>query len=208
MKTKEDMGGWFEFNPIADLDNPAETLGQAVPIITLLDRFDIDYVQTNHDQYKVRCLFHKDGQERNPSMYVYAATSSYHCFSCQANGNIVDLMAKLMGYSGTPGTLGYNKAIQELCLMAGITSGESAVQFVPAPKRKPEETLEYWVLRTGQEIRKHLKTKEGRKGYEGWNAWADARFKRMDKMLDSGDDDQWEKAKKYYEVTLKQIRGA
>lgn len=198
------MNNWFDFDPVIDIDDPNETLGQAIPMTAILDRFNIDYTPTGQNQYKTLCLWHEDS---NPSLYIYEATHSYHCFACQANGTLITLMSKLMGYTGTSGTLGYNLAIKELCMMAGITSGESLVQFTPPPKRKPEESIEYWVIRAGQEIRKHLKTKEGRKGYDSWSVWADAKFKRMDRMLDCGDDELWEKAKQLYDVTVKQIRG-
>jgi hypothetical protein len=203
----DDMSRWFEFDPAVDIDSPNEVLGQAIPILTLLDKFNIDYAPTGPDQYKVRCLWHSGGEERTPSLYIYEATNSFHCFGCQANGGVVEFMARCMGSSGCPGTLGYNLAIKELCKMAGITSGESVAQFVTPPKRKPEETIDYWVLRAGNEIRRHLKTKEGRKDYDEWNSWANKRFKWFDSALDSGDNDKWERVKKYYDATLKQIRG-
>jgi CHC2 zinc finger len=200
----DDMSGWNTFDPALDIDNPNEVLGQAIPILTLLDRFNIDYTPAGQDQYKTLCLWHDDS---NPSLNIYEKTNSYFCWSCRANGGLVEFMARCMGSSGCPGTLGYNRAISELCRMAGITSGESVAQFIAPPKRKPEETIDYWVVRAGNEIRKHLQTKEGNKGYDAWNAWADSHFKRLDCMLDSGKNDQWEKAKKYYDAILKQIRG-
>jgi hypothetical protein len=201
---KDDMSGWFKFDPISDVDNPAETLGQAVPILDIFDRFNIDYALTGQDQYKTLCLWHEDS---NPSLQIYEATHSYFCWVCHKSGNVIDLIAKLMGYEGTPGTLGYNMAIKELCLMAGITSGESVIQFTPPPKRQPEETIEYYIMNASDEIRKFLKVKQGKRGYSEWEAWSTLKFKKMDKMLDQATDDNWEKAKKLYDLILRQMKG-
>jgi len=200
-----DMNGWFKFIPFIDIDNPNEVLGQAVPILSLMDKFGIEYAPSSKDQYKTLCLWHDDS---NPSLSIYENTNSYYCWSCHTSGGVIEFMMRMMGHKvENCGGRWYNEAIEELAKMAGITSGECVANFTPPPKRKPEETLEFWIIRAGDEIRKHLQTKEGKRGFEGWNAWAESRFKRMDKMLDSGDDDKWEKAKKYYEITIKQIKG-
>lgn len=38
---------------------------------------------------KVHCVFHED---RNPSMKVYDGSGGYHCFVCNANGDVIDFV--------------------------------------------------------------------------------------------------------------------
>ncbi len=33
-----------------------------------------------------RCPFHKNGQEKNPSLSIHASRGSFHCFACGASG--------------------------------------------------------------------------------------------------------------------------
>lgn len=40
---------------------------------------------------KVHCMFHED---RNPSMKVYDGSGGYHCFVCNANGDVIDFVQK------------------------------------------------------------------------------------------------------------------
>lgn len=45
---------------------------------------------------KVVCLFHDD---KNASMHIYG--SRYHCFSCQADGDVIDITMKMKNCSFT-----------------------------------------------------------------------------------------------------------
>lgn len=62
-----------------------------------------------------RCPFHDD---RNPSMKLY--DDHYHCFGCQATGDVVALTAKLL--SATP-----MEAAQKLAADFGIREGRPSV---------------------------------------------------------------------------------
>jgi hypothetical protein len=42
--------------------------------------------------YCANCVFH---EEKNPSLFLYPETSSYHCFGCQAHGDTISLLMKL-----------------------------------------------------------------------------------------------------------------
>jgi DNA primase len=187
---------WDDFVPWADFENPNEAL-KSVRLIDLLDRFQVEYFGIGGTQYKARCPFHADGQERTPSFCIYDDTNSYHCFGCAANGGIVEFVARQLGYATpTQGSLGYNLAVEELCKIAGITSGDSVV-VAPVKKRLPEETVEFYVSALGIDIREFLKTKANKTSYTQWCAWAQEQFNKLDLMLDRIDDDNWAKAKQY-----------
>ncbi len=46
---------------------------------------------------KVRCPFHKDGQERTPSLHVYTGDGGWFCWPCQAGGDIYTFGGLLYG---------------------------------------------------------------------------------------------------------------
>lgn len=50
-----------------------------------------DFIQVNRLN-KTICLFHND---KNPSMHIYKESNSYHCFSCQSHGSVIDIIMKL-----------------------------------------------------------------------------------------------------------------
>ena len=54
-------------------------------------------IQTR-DNYMICCPFHKDGQERKPSMGIHEKTGVCHCFSCGWVGSIQELVSNCFGY--------------------------------------------------------------------------------------------------------------
>ena len=49
-------------------------------------------------RFAVKCPFHKNGHERNPSLSIYP-DNSYHCYTCDAHGNnAIDFCLEL-GYT-------------------------------------------------------------------------------------------------------------
>lgn len=48
--------------------------------------------------YMVCCPFHKDGQERKPSMGIHKKTGVCHCFTCGWVGSIQELVSNCFGY--------------------------------------------------------------------------------------------------------------
>lgn len=60
-----------------------------VPITTVMDR-PAHHGQSGRDFY--HCPFH---QERTPSFVVYKDQNTYHCFGCQAHGDVIDLYMRL-----------------------------------------------------------------------------------------------------------------
>ena len=73
-------------------------------------------------QNKCRCAFHDD---TNPSMQVY--DDGYHCFSCGAHGDVIDLAAQLYGVDN-------REAIRITAELAGIAAIDNTQEY----KRKAD----------------------------------------------------------------------
>lgn len=83
----------------------------------LMTRVDIVDIIDHHVQLKKAgknftacCPFHN---EKTPSFIVFPDTQDYHCFGCQAHGNVITF---LMNYTH----LNFVDAIQELAIHAGV----------------------------------------------------------------------------------------
>ena len=64
-----------------------DAVKEAVPARTAAEFYGID-VKSNG---MARCIFHND---RNPSMKL---DRRYHCFACQADGDVINLVAGIFG---------------------------------------------------------------------------------------------------------------
>jgi hypothetical protein len=53
-------------------------------------------LKMNGDKYSAQCPFHED---KTPSFYLYPETNTYHCFGCQAHGDVINLTMQLYGLS-------------------------------------------------------------------------------------------------------------
>ena len=56
-------------------------------------------VQLHGNSIKARCPFHGNGNERTPSLSINDEKGVYHCFSCEASGNIVGFIEDFEGVS-------------------------------------------------------------------------------------------------------------
>ena len=62
---------------------PIEEIKSKINILDIVSTYV--RVERSGNQYKARCPFHN---ERTPSFYVSPERGSYHCFGCQAHGDI------------------------------------------------------------------------------------------------------------------------
>jgi len=99
------MAGGIEFASIK----------QAVPLMRVLERYRIGGLRrSGKDQWRGRCPLH--GGEGQDTFHVNAARQLFHCFSCDAGGTVLDLVAaiehcgvreaaqKLVGWWNLPAT--------------------------------------------------------------------------------------------------------
>jgi len=65
------------------------------PIVKLAEEL-LGNVKRCGSTYRGLCPFH---QEKTPSFYLYSDSNRYHCFGCQAHGDVIDLAQKLNNLS-------------------------------------------------------------------------------------------------------------
>lgn len=69
--------------------------------IRLLDQLGILPQKENAKGYiKLRCPFHKDGNEKTPSLSMHKSEGHYRCHACGAKGG--DILAFYMNITGKP----------------------------------------------------------------------------------------------------------
>jgi len=76
-------------------------------------------VQQRGNSMKAKCPFHGNGQERTPSLAINDEKGLYHCFSCEASGNVAGFVAEYEG-------VGYSEAMDLLCREYGLVRSRPA----------------------------------------------------------------------------------
>lgn len=196
---------WSDFSPYDfDLTDLKETLISKIKILDLLDLYSIDYTRVSSGTFSHRSIcplpIHNNGQERTPSFYVSEETNSFRCFGCNNGSNIIDFVRLYKN-------INYGIALEELCKIAKLNSSKLLLDpIIHIERRKPENTIEYYVIKAGNQLRAFLKSQINTKEYYDLNLWADNIFIKLDKMLDNWPDEQWEKAEKVYNKIAKKIK--
>jgi len=80
----------------------------------ILGSYDIDLKKdgTRPEQLKALCPFHED---KDPSLKINTAKNIFHCFVCEAKGNILDFVMKMDGVEIRPAAL----KVASLCGLGG-----------------------------------------------------------------------------------------
>jgi DNA primase len=105
-------------DPVSDF---AQTVKQQADIVKVIEGY-IRLRKAGAQNYTGLCPFHK---EKSPSFSVHAVRQFYHCFGCQASGDVFSFVAKIEN-------VGFPEAVRIVAQKCGI----------PLPKREfssPEE---------------------------------------------------------------------
>ncbi|MDP2896374.1 MAG: CHC2 zinc finger domain-containing protein [bacterium] len=65
----------------------------AVTMQMVLDHYGVNWLRKSGDELRGKCPIH--GGEGERSFHVNAGKGAFHCFSCQAKGNVLDLVAAM-----------------------------------------------------------------------------------------------------------------
>ena len=203
-KWYESGSDWGEAEePWVEIDNFGKAILDKIDILDILDKYNIDYVRTSSGNFthKLRCPFpnHLKGQERTASLCVSEKNNDFHCYGCNANGNVITLVMLLLG-------IPYYRALELLAKLSGITGSNIDEELLlPREKIDPNHTTMPYIFKSGVLIREFLRNMHQSENYIKWCLWADKQFKRLDHYLDTLNDEQWEVTKKYHDKLCKYL---
>lgn len=105
-----------------------------------------DFVLTN-DEFKTHCPFHDD---KTPSFSINLSTGLYHCFGCEAKGNIITFVSQIKNIS-------YDKAKKYIEDQTGINPVENNLSYTvedySTEKHLNVELLKSWGVQTSPDGR-------------------------------------------------------
>lgn len=196
--------GWEDLRaPWLECDNFPEIIEKRVDLLDILDHQDIEYIAGNYGKFthKLRCPFkaHADGNERTASMYLCSHENSFKCFGCNHSGGVINFTMLLLGM---PLYETY-KWLAEFAEISDISQLSSEVG-AKRERHDPEKTTNFQALKIANLVREHLKLKKNTNDYNKWVDWADKRFKKLDSLLGTTEEKNWEVIGKYY-MKLKNI---
>lgn len=198
---------WTEIDePVFEVERFTDIVLDKIHILDILDKWRVEYspCTTGEFTHRTRCPFTKHllGNERTASLFISEETQSFYCFGCNSGGSVIEFV---MLYAGKP----RDEAIKLLAKHAGITTNnleENLEGLSRNRKRDSEQRVATHVLRAGIQIREHLKGVKGKQEYNKWCKWADKRFARLDRYLDTLADDDWKVAKIYYDKVVNYLK--
>jgi len=77
------MNGWVDFRAVK----------QAVSLEAVLRHYQVPGLRRRRDQLAGRCPIHRG--QRDDSFRVSLSKNAFHCFACQASGNVLDFVAAM-----------------------------------------------------------------------------------------------------------------
>jgi len=113
------MGEWVEFSAVK----------QAVRLEAVLRHYQLPGLRRRRDQVEGRCPIH--GGERDDSFRASLSKNVFHCFSCQAQGNVLDFVAAMEKCS-------IREAACRLQRWFGVGASDESVRSIPPGRWKVE----------------------------------------------------------------------
>jgi hypothetical protein len=68
-----------------------ETIKQCADIVSIIENYAVKLKKAGHN-FKGLCPFHN---ERTPSFIIYPEEKRYHCYGCQADGDVIGFVMKM-----------------------------------------------------------------------------------------------------------------
>lgn len=104
---------------------------ERVSIADMVDQLNISRKRSGSNRYVLCCPFH---DEKTPSFMIYTEEDNYHCFGCQAHGDVIDFYQNTLGIE-------FDEALIQLSDKLGITlqdaeEVESAEQMLKTYKEE------------------------------------------------------------------------
>jgi len=82
-----------------------DAIKDRVTLVDMVDELDIRKKRSGSGRYVIVCPFH---DENTPSCMIYVNEDKFHCFGCQAHGDVIDFYQTYLGIE-------FDEAITRLC---------------------------------------------------------------------------------------------
>jgi len=136
--------------------------------------------------HKCTCPFHKNGQERTPSLHISDTEKTFFCYGCSVRGDVFDFIGMIRG---SPGDVVANK-YREL--------KNIAVELSDAADSRPKTDVHELSLQLSVAIREYLLSSKELEKYSDECLWADGVFKRIDDRFSKLTGNDYEQARNFY----------
>lgn len=137
-------------------ENKIDEIRERVDMIALVQRHGVELKKSGRS-YKGLCPFH---QEKSPSFYVWADTRRFKCFGCQAGGDAISFVQRLLGKP-------FVDTVQDLAKELGIDL-EAAVDPAMREKQQIKDATDFaaqhfqqrlWDPAIGHHAREYLRSR-------------------------------------------------
>ena len=137
-------------------ENKIDEIRERVDMIALVQRHGVELKKSGRS-YKGLCPFH---QEKSPSFYVWADTRRFKCFGCQAGGDAISFVQRLLGKP-------FVDTVQDLAKELGIDL-EAAVDPAMREKQQVKDATDFaaqhfqqrlWDPAIGHHAREYLRSR-------------------------------------------------
>lgn len=136
--------------------------------------------------HKCICPFHKNGEERTPSLHISETEKTFFCYGCSTHGDIFDFIGII---KGSPGEAVADKYQKSKNIDIDLSNIKAA---------KPKTNVQEINLQISCAIRDYLYSIKKSDIYLGEVEWADGIFKRIDERFDKLTDEDGDQAKNFY----------
>ena len=194
---------WTDIDaPWLERDDFIDLVIDKCAILDILDLYGVQYYacQSGEFTHRAKCPLpaHGNGEERTPSFFISESQNRFYCFGCNCGSSVIDLVSM---YSGRP----FYESVAWLAKRSGLTADNLVLDAPEKKKKDPEKMVSNYVYKTGLIIRDFLEEKRISTNYIDCCKWADKRFLQLDEFFDSLSDDDWKKAKDYYEQVIESL---
>lgn len=191
---------WHEYGYVTE--EYRDAILDKISFSDILDKYNLDYYNSPSGEFsiKMRCPLpeHNFGGERTASMFVNESDNSFYCFGCNSGGTVIEFVSRYtkIDIITTLKNMSRDLKIDDSCIACISTDGE----------KTSAEMVNTYVFTSGVIIREYLASQIKLDSYDKKCRWADVQFKKLDSLLEEGDD-SWEKAKKYSEKLRDHLGG-
>jgi DNA primase len=136
--------------------------------------------------HKCICPFHKNGNERTPSLCISDKEKIFFCYGCSVRGDVFDFIGMIRGAPGETVALRYKE------------SKNISIDISDLEVAKPKVNIYEISLQLSVSIREYVSSFKNTEKYNEEILWTDGMFKRIDERFMKLSDECGDDARNFY----------